>query len=106
MTTRPRATPPLLRNLNERTVLDSIRAGYATSWAELDAFAIRRRVAVFVANADCYDDARRPRLREPFGTFEASLAVAGKVAGFVLANPPAERILFRRGRYTVVRLGP
>ena len=35
MTTRPRATPPLLRNLNERTVLDSIRAGAPISRAEI-----------------------------------------------------------------------
>jgi predicted NBD/HSP70 family sugar kinase len=35
MTTTPRATPPLLRNLNERTVLEAIRAGAPISRAEI-----------------------------------------------------------------------
>ena len=35
MTATPRATPPLLRNLNERTVLDTIRAGAPISRAEI-----------------------------------------------------------------------
>lgn len=35
MTARPRATPPLLRNLNERTVLDAIRDGAPISRAEI-----------------------------------------------------------------------
>jgi hypothetical protein len=84
----------------------SLRACYATSWTDLDAFATGRHVAVFVTNADRYDDARRDRLREPFGSLEASIAAAGKSAGFTLASPPAVRVLFRRGRYAVVRLGP
>ncbi|HKD34795.1 MAG TPA: ROK family transcriptional regulator [Gaiellaceae bacterium] len=35
MTARPRATPPLLRDLNERTVLDAIRDGAPISRAEI-----------------------------------------------------------------------
>ena len=35
MNARPRATPPLLRNLNERTVLDAIRSGAPISRAEI-----------------------------------------------------------------------
>jgi predicted NBD/HSP70 family sugar kinase len=35
MTTTPRATPPLLRNLNERTVLEAIRAGAPISRAQI-----------------------------------------------------------------------
>jgi predicted NBD/HSP70 family sugar kinase len=35
MPSKPRATPPLLRNLNERTVLEAIRAGAPISRAEI-----------------------------------------------------------------------
>jgi hypothetical protein len=84
----------------------SLRACYATSWTDLDAFAARERVTVFVANADAYDERKRAHLRQPFGSLADSLYAAGKSTGFSLGNPPADRVLFRRGRFTVVRLSP
>jgi hypothetical protein len=84
---------------------DSLRACYATSFADLDAFAARHHVSVFVVNAARYDDAARGRLQEPFGTLEATLVAAVRPAGFALSIPPADRVLFRRGPYAVVRVG-
>ena len=59
-----------------------------------------------VADASRYGASPRNALREPFGAAVRRSIAAGKAAGFVLRDPPADRVLFRRGRFTVVRVGP
>lgn len=90
----------------ERARLEaSIEAVFATSWDVLDAFAVRHGVAVVVADASRYGASPRNALREPFGAAARRAFAAGEAAGFVLRDPPADRVLFRRGRFTVVRVG-
>ena len=86
-------------------VVASLEAVFATSWEALDALARRHGVSVVVADASLYGPGPLPRLREPFGSIARRLRAEGASAAFVLREPPAERVVFRHGRYVVVRVG-
>jgi hypothetical protein len=85
----------------------SLDALHATSWETVDALAGRYRVSAFLVDRRRLEPAAE-RVPEPI-PFEArvgALLAAGAGPGFVLANPPPDRILFRSGSWAVVRVGP
>jgi hypothetical protein len=81
-----------------------LAACFAFDWKDVDALRDRYGVSVFVANAQ-----RHRHLWAYFVPFAEAVSKQierGQREGFVLQNPPAERVLFRSGDYTVVRVGP
>ena len=81
-----------------------LTACYASDWKDVDALRHRYGVGVFVANAGYY--AHPHGYYVPFAEAALKQHERGQREGFVLQNPPAERVLFRSGDYTVVRVGP
>jgi hypothetical protein len=83
-----------------------IMAFYATDWTDVDALHGRFGVSVFVVDLGRY---RRPidleRVYfEPFRSEARELVRRGERIGFVLENPPPDRVLFRAGDHVVVRV--
>jgi hypothetical protein len=80
----------------------SLRIAYATSWVEVDEIADRYGVDVVLTGpqvwASMHYDAG-------FEDLMSKLSQQGTERGFVLREPPAERILFRSGETFVVRAG-
>ena len=80
----------------------SLRAAYATSWSELDAALDAFDVDVMLTAPVVWT---KSGYYAPFDTLVQQLREAGKQRGFVLQDPPQERILFRSGDVYVVRVG-
>ncbi len=83
----------------------SLAASLAPAWSQADELYHRYGVDVFLVN--------RQRFRHPgyryFAPFDQNhdLRYAGHAAeSFVLFNPPPDRVLFREGDISIVRLGP
>ena len=81
----------------------SLRAAYATSWQELDSVLGEYGADVVLTGpqvwaTDQYDAGFEELMRE--------LWKRGAEYGFVLKNPPPERVLFRSGDVYVVRVDP
>jgi len=86
--------------------LDAVfTATLATNWEDVDVLYARYGVDVFLVNQERFTEAGC-RYAEPFGSRVAERYQRGKQQGFVLSNPPEDRILFRDGDWMVVRVGP
>ena len=86
----------------------SLDALLATRWEDVDALATRYGVDVFLVHARRLAPDARPDEPAPFRARVEARRAAARAAGsgFVLADPPADRILFAQGGWTVVRVGP
>jgi hypothetical protein len=80
----------------------SLRAAYATRIEDVDAALEPYGVDVFVASPYAW---RNTTYFKPFDKLVDKLVEDGARTGFVLSDPPAERVLFRSGEYFVVRVG-
>ncbi len=85
---------------------DELRACFAHDWSDVDALWSRYGARAFVVNTGRYADVSRPIYRQPFESDLRPEIEAHAKVGFVLARPPADRILFAAGNYVVVRVGP
>ena len=79
----------------------ALAATYATDWCTVDSLGARWGVDVFLVTpapwqVQGYD--------EPFNTQVQKLMQQGESEGFVLRNPPRERLLFQSGDVSVVRV--
>jgi hypothetical protein len=92
------------RRLAERLEA-GLRAFYAPDWSEVEALRERYGADVMVVNRGRFDLASRI-FDEPFGTRLADRLAPGPYDRYVLYSPPEDRILFQRGPWTIVRLGP
>ena len=81
----------------------SLRGAYATSIADMDAVLVPYGVDVVVTGPEVW---KLTSYVAPFRALASDLISKGRLAGFVLQSPPADRILFRSGDYYVVRVGP
>jgi hypothetical protein len=81
----------------------SLRAAYATRWSDIDDILGSRGVAALLTAPSVWtaDD-----YYEPFSSMVHHLREVGSRQGFVLKQPPPERILFHRGGVYVVRVNP
>ncbi len=80
----------------------SLRATYATSWEDFDAQLQPFGVDVFLVTPADWD---RTGYFAPWDELAERLLARGRKKGFVLAHPPAGRVLFRSGEVYVVRVG-
>jgi len=90
--------------LMQERINAELAATYATDWSAVDALAERFGVDVFVLDLQNYNDRKHMKYYPPFKGTEWR-GVADRLGEFVLLNAPAERIMFRSGRYAVVRVG-
>lgn len=95
--------PRYYARIAERVAAE-LAACYTSDWKDVDALRDRYGVGVFVANAQRYRHLW-PYFA-PFAEAVQKQIERGQREGFVLQNPPVERVLFRRGDYAVVRVGP
>jgi len=84
-------------------VAASLRAAYATSIEDMDAALEPYGVDVMLTGPMVWDERS---YNAPFDGLFRELMASGEREGFVLKNPPVDRILFRSGGYYVVRVGP
>jgi len=92
------------RQVSER-IDASLAAMFATRWQDVDALQTRFGVDVFLVNRARFNEANW-HYAEPFDSRMSARFQRGLQEGFVLFNPPADRILFREGNWMVVRVGP
>jgi len=92
------------RRVSER-IEASLDALLATRWEEVDALNTRFGVDVFLVNRARFSDPGW-HYAEPFDSRLLERFQRGRQEGFVLFNPPEDRILFRDGDWMVVRVGP
>lgn len=86
--------------------LDAVlTAFHATDLATVDRLHERYGVDVFVVNQRRYAPGKSLYF-QPFYAATQEQWVRGNREGFVLLDPPPERILFQRGEFSVVRVGP
>jgi hypothetical protein len=83
-----------------------LRACYASQWEDVDALHDRFGADVFLVSTRRYKDRGSIDYRPPFSAENYTRFRAGLRDGFILLNPPPDRILFRKGAVTVVRVGP
>lgn len=83
----------------------SLAACYATDWSDVDALHDRYGVTAFVVNRARYDDPKSLAYVPPFRGDNLRRVERGRQHGFALLDPPPERVLFRAGDFTVVRVG-
>jgi hypothetical protein len=79
-------------------------ATYALHLEEADALHTRYGVDVFLVNRRRY--AAGSGYFAPFHDPLRHRVAQGQQQGFILLDPPADRLLFRQGDYAIVRLGP
>jgi len=92
------------RRVSER-IEASLDALLATRWEEVDALQTRFGVEVFLVNLERFSESGW-HYAEPFDSRMLERFQRGRQEGFVLFNPPEDRILFREGDWMVVRVGP
>jgi len=83
----------------------ALRGFYALDWAEVEALHERYGADVMLVNRGRFDVGSR-RFVEPFRSRLADRLDSGPADRYVLRDPPADRILYRGGAWTAVRLGP
>ena len=81
----------------------SLRAAYASNWAELDKTLAPYGVIVMLSAPAVWS---KERYYEPFNALVSELRTRGKRKGFILKEPSAERVVFQSGGVFVVRVGP
>lgn len=80
----------------------SLRAAYATRIEDVDAALGPYGVDVMLTGPDIWT---KQEYFPPFDGLFKNLIASGTRDGFVLRDPPADRILFRSGEYYVIRVG-
>jgi hypothetical protein len=80
----------------------SLRAAYATDLATLDREMASQGVKVFVTGPIVWQS---QGYFEPYDPLVRALRARGGSAGFALAAPPSDRVLFSSGAYYVLRIG-
>ncbi|CAN5548361.1 hypothetical protein BH10PLA1_BH10PLA1_08010 [soil metagenome] len=83
-----------------------IKATYASDWSEVAGLHVKYGVGVFLVNADRYKDEKSIWFCRPYTADDVERAEIGRNKGFALLNPPPDRVLYRSGRFSVVRLSP
>ena len=78
---------------------------YATDWATIDSVADKQGVSVFVVDTRRLTSPDDRPYWMPFRATNLPKIEAGKSAGFAMLSPPADRVLFRHGDWTVLRVG-
>ncbi|HWL93676.1 MAG TPA: hypothetical protein VNT79_09075 [Phycisphaerae bacterium] len=87
----------------EIRIRDCLAALYASDWAAVDHLHAKYGVNVFIVNIERF----APPYVEPWLLPVASAHIErGRQRGFVLKDPPTERVMFRRGPWTAVRVSP
>src|SRR5262249_14056978 len=82
-----------------------LAAAHAPHFDEVDALHTRFGSHAVLVNRQRY----QPGAVTYYAPFDVALApqvAAGRAHGFAVLDPPADRVLFRAGDYTIVRLGP
>jgi hypothetical protein len=92
------------RRAEERT-MSELQACYASDFADVERLHSKYGADVFLVNRRRYKD-RGWRCYAPLDKPASEWFERGRRIGFALLNPPPDRVLFRRGDYTVIRLGP
>ncbi len=82
-----------------------IKATYATDWADVQLLHDKYGVNVFLVNGDRYWDDKSIWFCQPYTADDMARVAVGREKGFALLKAPADRVIFRSGRMTVVRLG-
>ena len=80
----------------------SLRAAYATSIVEMNAALAPYDVSLMVTGPQSWSSASYV---QPHDALVQALRKQGETRGFVLQSPPADRVVFRSGEYTVVQVG-
>ena len=83
----------------------ALTAFHATDFATLDRLHEQYGVDVFVVNQRRYAPGQSLYF-QPFSAAAQKQWARGNREGFVLRDPPPERILFQQGEFSVIRLGP
>ena len=81
----------------------SLRAAYATDWSQVESVLRPYDVDVIVSSAESFN---ATSYHPPLDGLAQDLLEKGRRDNFALADPPADRVLFRDGDYIVVRLDP
>ena len=84
----------------------ALAACFASDWAQVDALHERYGADVFLVDRGRYLDPLKSVYFAPFSTATRTQIQRGLKEGFVLSDPPPDRVLFTRGDLAVVRLGP
>ncbi len=92
------------RRAKERT-MSELQACYATDFVDADRLHTLYGADVFLVNRRRYKE-RGWRSYAPLDKPASEWFELGRRGGFALLDPPPDRILFQRGDYTVIRLGP
>ncbi len=93
------------RMMSERVDAE-LAAFFASDWRTVDVLGGRYGVDVFLVNRARYRNPAASLYYHPFTEENRKRVARGQRDGFVLANPPPDRILFQTGDYAVVRVGP
>lgn len=87
----------------ERRIAGCLAACYASDWSAVDRLQREYGVDVFIVNLERFN----PPAVEPWlARVAAPFIEDGQKNGFVLKNPPPERVLYRGGTFLAVRVGP
>ena len=84
-------------------------ACYADNWPDVDTLYYHFGVDVFIVSKRRYKQGVPPYTGLYYEPFDSSIQrrfVHGLRHGFVLLDPPSERVLFQQGDITIVRVGP
>ncbi len=92
------------RRVSERIEAE-LAACFATRWEDVERLHDRYGADVFLVNRRRYEDGGWHYFA-PFEEENRARFAKGREAGFVLLDPPRDRVLFSAGDYVVVRLGP
>jgi len=92
------------RRATERTS-GELQACYASDFGDVDRLHTIYGADVFLVNLLRYKQ-RGWRCYAPLDDASSEWFERGRREGFVLLHPPPDRVLFRQGDYTVIRLGP
>ena len=83
----------------------TLAAFHATDFATVDRLHARYGVDVFVVNRRRYAPGKSLYF-QPFYAVTQEQWARGSREGFVLRDPPPDRILFQQGEFSVIRVGP
>ena len=88
------------RRASER-IQAALAATYATNWSTIDFLGSRWGVDVFLVTDYPWTQSGYD---EPFNSTVMVLIEEGQSTGFVLRNPPPDRILFQSGNVRIIRV--
>ena len=88
-----------------KRIAASLAAFHAIDFAAVDLLHEQYGVDVFFVNERRYASSNSLYF-QPFYTATQEQWARGKREGFVLRDPPSERVLFQQGDFSVIRVGP